>query len=199
MLYQKGGNTAKAVELCFRSRLFDQLREIAETLPADADPFLIHRCAEFFLDHGQYEKTVRLFSIAGEYAKALDLCVLHSVYLSEEMAEKLCPEVGERGVETDEARVNLLLKVRPTAPPWPPWPQLPPCCHTTMPPRHTPPHQPPHTATHRHTPPHTATPTASPTARACVCSHRWPSAASGRATTTSRPKSTRRPATRSRR
>jgi len=111
MLYQKGGNTAKAVELCFRSRLFDQLREIAETLPADADPFLIHRCAEFFLDHGQYEKTVRLFSIAGEYAKALDLCVLHSVYLSEEMAEKLCPEVGERGVETDEARVNLLLKV----------------------------------------------------------------------------------------
>ena len=38
MLYQKGGNVSKAVELCFRSRLFDQLREIAETLSADADP-----------------------------------------------------------------------------------------------------------------------------------------------------------------
>lgn len=32
-LYQKGGNVPKAVELCFRCRLFDQLREIAETLP----------------------------------------------------------------------------------------------------------------------------------------------------------------------
>ena len=111
MLYQKGGNVAKAVELCFRSRLFDQLREIAEHLPSDADPALIHRCAEFFLDHGQYEKTVRLFSIAGEYAKALDLCVMHSIHLSEEMAERLCPEVGERGVNTEEARQHLLLKV----------------------------------------------------------------------------------------
>ena len=111
MLYQKGGQIAKAVELCFRLRLFDQLREIAETLPSDADPALIHRCADFFLDHGQYDKSVRLLSIAGEYSKALDLCVMHSINLSEEMAEKLCPELGERGAETADARNNLLLKV----------------------------------------------------------------------------------------
>ena len=111
MLYQKGGNVSKAVELCFRSRLFDQLGEIAGSLSSDADPALINRCAEFFLDHGQYEKTVRLFSIAGEYAKALDLCVMHQIHLSEEMAERLCPEEGQRGAETPEARNNLLLKV----------------------------------------------------------------------------------------
>ena len=45
-LYQKAGQTARAVELCFRLKLFDQLREIAEALPSDADPVLINRCAE---------------------------------------------------------------------------------------------------------------------------------------------------------
>merc|ERR1719409_887178 len=111
MLYQKGGQVAKAVELCFRSRLFDQLREIAETLPSDADPASIDGCAEVFLDHGQYDKSVRLLAIAGELAKALDLCVMHSIPLSEEMAERLCPELGERGAETAELRNNVLLKV----------------------------------------------------------------------------------------
>ena len=129
-LYQKSGNIAKAVELCFKAssspieseprssssaqppvlpcakslplphsrpsprpscpspapeptpdsppwmaqaRLFEQLRDVAENLPADSDPALIQRCAEFFMDHGQYEKTVRLFAVAGECAKALDL------------------------------------------------------------------------------------------------------------------------------
>merc|ERR1719197_2193934 len=109
-LYVKSGQVVKAVELCFKCRLFDQLREIAETLPSDADAALLHRCAEFFLDHGQYEKTVRLFSIAGEYAKALDLCVMHSIHLSEEVAEKMCPERSEILSEQDESQKNLLLK-----------------------------------------------------------------------------------------
>ena len=113
MLYVKGGHLAKAIDLCFRggAALFDRLSEIAEQLPPDADPALLHRCAEYFLDHGQNEKAVRLFSVAGECAKALDLCVMHNIHLSEEMAEKLCPELGERGAETEDLRNNLLLKV----------------------------------------------------------------------------------------
>ena len=54
---------------------------------------------------------VRLFSIAGEYAKALDLCVMHSIHLSEEVAEKMCPERSEILSEQDESQKNLLLKV----------------------------------------------------------------------------------------
>jgi len=110
-LYRKGGNVAKAVELCRKAKLFDQLREIAEMLPADADPQLIGQCAEFFMDHGQYEKTVRLFAVAGECAKALDMCILHNIHLSEEMAEKLCPELGQRGAETEDKLNALRLKV----------------------------------------------------------------------------------------
>lgn len=111
MLYVKGGQVAKAVEICFRARLFDQLREITEQLPADSDPSLLNRCAEFFLDHGQYEKTVRLFTVAGEYSKALDLCVMHSVPLSDEAAEKMCPEKSSILGEMDPNQLNILLKV----------------------------------------------------------------------------------------
>ena len=56
-------------------------------------------------------RQVRLFSIAGEYAKALDLCVMHSIHLSEEVAEKMCPERSEILSEQDESQKNLLLKV----------------------------------------------------------------------------------------
>ena len=63
-LYQKGGNLSKAVDLCFRCRLFDALRDIADSLSNDSDPALLQRCAEFFLDHGQYEKTVRRLAAA---------------------------------------------------------------------------------------------------------------------------------------
>ena len=61
--------------------------------------------------HGQYEKTVRLFAVAGECAKALDMCILHNIHLSEEMAEKLCPELGQRGAETEDMLNALRLKV----------------------------------------------------------------------------------------
>ena len=110
-LYQKAGQTAKAVELCFRCRLFDQLREIAEHLPSDADPALFKSCAEFFLDHGQYEKTVRLFAKSGEYSKALDLCVMHSLPLSEELAEQMCPQKTEILGEMSTDANSILLKV----------------------------------------------------------------------------------------
>jgi len=110
-MYQKGGQTAKAVELCFQCSLFEQLGEIAEHLPSDADPALLHRCAEFFLDHGQWQKTVSLFAAAGEVAKAIDLCIMHSIPLTEAMAERLTPELGQRGAETEEALNATRLKI----------------------------------------------------------------------------------------
>ena len=57
-LYQKpsgapdqAGNTGRAIDLCFRHRLFDGLRDIADSLSASAeraDPALLQRCADFF-------------------------------------------------------------------------------------------------------------------------------------------------------
>jgi len=113
-LYQKAGNTGRAIDLCFRHRLFDGLRDIADSLSASAeraDPALLQRCADFFLDHGQYDKAVRLFTQAGDCAKALELCVLHNITLTEELAENCVPPLGAPGAEDEVARAALLAKV----------------------------------------------------------------------------------------
>ena len=57
---------------------------------------LLNRCSEFFLDHGQYDRAVRLFTVAGDYMKALDLCALHNIPLSDESADKMTPALGDR-------------------------------------------------------------------------------------------------------
>ena len=43
-LYQKAGNVSRAIDLCFRHRLFESLRGIADSLSANTDPQLLHRC-----------------------------------------------------------------------------------------------------------------------------------------------------------
>jgi len=112
-LHHKAGNTAKAVELCFQFSLFEQLSQIAEdpTLLEKGDPHLLGRCAEFFLDHGQWDKAVNLLAVAGEPSKALDLVLMHNITLTEPTAERLTPELGQRGAENQEALNGLLLKV----------------------------------------------------------------------------------------
>lgn len=66
---------------------------------------------DFFIGHKQYDKAVRLFTIAGEAHRALELISTHNIPITEEVAEALCPEqpAGQGG--SDEARVALLLKV----------------------------------------------------------------------------------------
>jgi intraflagellar transport protein 140 len=68
---------------------------------------------DFFLGHKQYDKAVRLFTIAGETHRALDLIAAHNIPMTEEVAEALCPEVpaGQAAGQGDEARTAMLLKV----------------------------------------------------------------------------------------
>jgi len=110
-LYSQSGNMSRALDLCFKHNQFEALREIADHLSADADPALLRKVGDFFLEHGQFDKAVRLFSIAGETKRAIELCTVHNVPISEELAERLCPELGQRGAETEGARQALLLQI----------------------------------------------------------------------------------------
>jgi intraflagellar transport protein 140 len=49
ILHHKSGSTGRAIDLCFRAKLFDSLRSIADDLKPDTDPALMARVAEFFL------------------------------------------------------------------------------------------------------------------------------------------------------
>ena len=90
-LFHKGGATSKALEMCFQGQLFDDLQAIADDLGdgEDADPEVLQQCAEFFMQHGQYDKAVSLLLAAQQHEEALTLCGEHKVTITEEMAESL--------------------------------------------------------------------------------------------------------------
>ena len=109
-LYQKGGHTAKALELCFRANLFDVLRQIADDVGDDASPATLARCADFFIENGQYEKACQMLTQARRFDEALDICVDQKVKLTDDMAEKMTLPKSDDAEEATR-RLALLEKV----------------------------------------------------------------------------------------
>ncbi|XP_071962146.1 intraflagellar transport protein 140 homolog [Antedon mediterranea] len=89
MLYHKGGHFSKALELAFDTQQFAALQLIAEDLDEKTDPMLLNRCADFFMEHGQYDKAVDLLVVAKKFTEALDLCMQQGVNITEKLAEKM--------------------------------------------------------------------------------------------------------------
>ena len=118
-LFQKGGNIAKALDLCFRSQLFEVLRNIADELGPSTDAAILAQCADFFTRHSQFEKAVHLLLMARRFDAAIELAVSQMVKITDEMAERMAPEkapaadgAGGGGAERDDPRrLALLLKV----------------------------------------------------------------------------------------
>jgi len=112
MLYQRGGNPARAVELCFSAKLFGHLKTIVENIGHEADPALLARCADFFLMNGEYARAAHLLVNAGKLEQALDLCFKHSIPFDEELAEKLSPPKVDNASEAEkQQRKTILLRI----------------------------------------------------------------------------------------
>jgi len=109
LLYQKGGQVALALELCFNSQLFEPLQVIASELGNDTDPALLKKCAQFFMDHREFAKAVQLLVDAGDHDRALDLAIEHNVLITEEMAEAMTP--GKDSLISAEDRKSVLLRI----------------------------------------------------------------------------------------
>eukprot|EP00735_Rhodelphis_limneticus_P014761 TRINITY_DN883_c0_g1::TRINITY_DN883_c0_g1_i1::g.25367::m.25367 TRINITY_DN883_c0_g1::TRINITY_DN883_c0_g1_i1::g.25367 ORF type:complete len:723 (+),score=265.67,sp/E9PY46/IF140_MOUSE/52.59/0.0,Clathrin/PF00637.15/0.21,Clathrin/PF00637.15/1.3e+02,Clathrin/PF00637.15/9.6e-06,Clathrin/PF00637.15/1.4,Clathrin/PF00637.15/0.091,Clathrin/PF00637.15/0.32,Clathrin/PF00637.15/2.8,Clathrin/PF00637.15/1.8e+03,Clathrin/PF00637.15/1.7e+03,Apc3/PF12895.2/1.7e+02,Apc3/PF12895.2/1,Apc3/PF12895.2/0.46,Apc3/PF12895. len=109
LLYHKGGSMAKALDLCFHAQLYDALKAIADELGDETDPTLLARCAQFFMEHNQYEKAVHLLIKGKQFNEALDMCMKYNVKISEDMAEKMTPP-KEEDVES-ASRIQLLTKL----------------------------------------------------------------------------------------
>ena len=117
LIHQRCGNLSKALDLCFRGQLFDSLRLIVENLSASgaalgADAELLARCADFFLQHAQFDKAMSLFVASGRHAQALELCLQHNIALTEELADKLTPpKTDDMSAADKAARQEALLQV----------------------------------------------------------------------------------------
>lgn len=89
MLYHKGGDITKALDLCFSTQQFAALQVIAEELDDNTDPLMLDKCSTFFIEHEQFDKAVDLLAIGKKFSEALDLCLSHNVTITEELAEKM--------------------------------------------------------------------------------------------------------------
>ncbi|KAG2377637.1 hypothetical protein C9374_009153 [Naegleria lovaniensis] len=99
LLYQKGGNLSRAIDLCFKHQLFDTLSTIADNIFNDKsdsdDPEVFMKCGQFFIEHSQFERAVQMYIRAKEYELALELCIKKNVKLTEEMADQMSPPSEE--------------------------------------------------------------------------------------------------------
>ncbi len=112
LLYQRGGNPARAVELCFSSQLFGPLRTIIENIGPDADPALLSRCADYFLMHNHYDRAVHLLVSAGRSVQALQLIQQHNIPIDENIAERLTPPKSDNETDAERAeRKSVLNKI----------------------------------------------------------------------------------------
>ena len=109
-LYQRSGNVAAAVDLCFRAELFDSLSVLADELGENTDPQLLRRCVAFFLEHNQHDKAVMMYITAKDYDQAIDLAEQRNVIISDEMAEGMTPEKSDNEA-ANAARTSLLLRL----------------------------------------------------------------------------------------
>eukprot|EP00756_Hemistasia_phaeocysticola_P006237 Hpha_TRINITY_DN13742_c1_g2::TRINITY_DN13742_c1_g2_i1::g.142675::m.142675/K19672/IFT140; intraflagellar transport protein 140 len=113
-LYQRGGEQAKAIELCVEGELYDVLQKLADNLDKDTEPEVFVRCAEYFAGKGQFAKASAMYISARSYDAALQLCIEHNVKLTDEMAEEMTLPKTEN--EDDEAlRTTLLKKIAKVA------------------------------------------------------------------------------------
>ncbi|XP_074648558.1 intraflagellar transport protein 140 homolog [Tubulanus polymorphus] len=106
MLYHKAGNLHKALDLAFRSRQFGALQHISESLDGSADPQLLQRCANFFMENSQFDRAVDLLAAGKQYWEALQLCNEQNVPIDENLVEKLT--VPKESDMPNEERHRLL-------------------------------------------------------------------------------------------
>ncbi|GAB1610026.1 hypothetical protein Ahia01_001288500, partial [Argonauta hians] len=91
MLYHKAGRLSKALELSFSSKQFGALQALTLDLDDKADPEVLEKCAEFFLDNAQYDKAVELLAMAKKYWEAIQLLMEKNITMTPDLAEKLTP------------------------------------------------------------------------------------------------------------
>eukprot|EP01022_Parablepharisma_sp_SALTPOND_P012321 TRINITY_DN1578_c0_g1_i1.p1 TRINITY_DN1578_c0_g1~~TRINITY_DN1578_c0_g1_i1.p1 ORF type:complete len:1534 (-),score=207.16 TRINITY_DN1578_c0_g1_i1:2494-7095(-) len=102
-LYDKGGNTRKALKIAEEHKLFELLKTLSKNLEDTEDPEMLAKNAQFLVDNGQYEKAVHLLLTAKRYEEAVDLCERNNVPMSEELANKVITQAGS-GVGSEEAK-----------------------------------------------------------------------------------------------
>ncbi|EER17710.1 conserved hypothetical protein [Perkinsus marinus ATCC 50983] len=92
-LYQKIGQTDKAISLCLATRQYDALRKLADDLTLEiTDTATVEKCVKVLIEREYYDKAVQILANTDQLEKAVGMCEDYNVSLTEELAEKLTPK-----------------------------------------------------------------------------------------------------------
>lgn len=92
VLYHKGKNLKKALDLCFASHNYDYLKTLVDDLSEEEDPATLLKTADYFIAEGMHDKAVHLLVSAKQFAKALEMSLTHNVKIDENIIEKIIPD-----------------------------------------------------------------------------------------------------------
>ena len=126
-LYHKGGDLSHALDVCFKAgdmmnnqrgpgrekdpakiaiakAAFELLNVIAKDLGAATSPQTLARCAEFLVQHKQYDKAVELYIMAKKYMHAIEMCSNNRVEISDAMCEMLTPKADNSVMDSSQRK-----------------------------------------------------------------------------------------------
>ncbi|CAB4055646.1 IFT140 [Lepeophtheirus salmonis] len=107
ILYEKAGYLGKALDLAIETNQHNVLQYISSNLDESADPELLKRTANFFLQHEQFEKAVDLFAASGQRREALVLCSDYNIKITDDLEQKLTDKLEEKESNNNE-RISIL-------------------------------------------------------------------------------------------
>ena len=109
-LYERGGDMQRAIDVCIKGGLFEQLHQISESLDSEADPDTFIAMAEHFISSKHYAKAASMLVFAKAFNEALQLCTDKDVPLTEEMAETMTLPKSD-DPEDEAYRLGLLKRL----------------------------------------------------------------------------------------
>jgi len=62
-----------------------------QDLGQDTSPQTLARCAQFLVNHKQFDKAIELYVLAKRPSQAIEMCVTQKINISEELSQKLTP------------------------------------------------------------------------------------------------------------
>ena len=89
LLWNRAGRMNKALALCLERDAQDALEEIADSVKQGTDPAVLEKCAELFMENGQYKRAANFFALAHKIDRAKEICEEKNIKLPQEFLENM--------------------------------------------------------------------------------------------------------------
>lgn len=106
LLYMKGKNLKKALDIAVKAKLYDYIKRITDEINADSET--LKKAADHFLDENQNDQAIVLLIASKQIEKALNLCIENNIPITEDIARKIIPNQENRTPEEEKKRQDLI-------------------------------------------------------------------------------------------